>query len=246
MRLTLTLALLLAALAACGSGGDSAPPTPDIAAVSRDAADDIPLTPDDLEGDWEPLGENDPGLTGDLTLSRDCNIFDLGIVFPEAAATSSGDTLTGGLEQQLTTFGAVHQDPAAAQAAIEATTEIVDRCDDQFENEVRRIANDQIEALGIDLGIFADIDVGISPTEAPVETEGSAAYRVGVTVGLIGGDEHFTLDVFLLREGRAIGAATYATFGLPNTDDISAVATTLRDNARAAEDSLPPLPTASG
>jgi hypothetical protein len=243
VRLTLAIAAAVLTLTACGSG-DSSTPTRDFATVSRDAADDIPLTSEDLTGDWEELEEDDV-LTGDIALSTDCNIFDLGIVFPEAAATSTGDTLSGGLEQQLTTFGAVHADPDAAQAAIDRTAVIVEVCGDEFEAEVRRIANEQIEALGIDLGIFADIDVGISPTEPPVEGEGSAAYRVGVTIGLIGGDQRFTLDVFLLREGRAIGAATYATFGLPNTDDQAAIGNTLLEHVREAERRLPPSPSAS-
>jgi hypothetical protein len=247
VRLTLAIAAALFTLTACGGGGDSSTPTPDFATVSRDAADDIPLTPEDLNGDWEILPGDETDFTGDLALSPECNIFDLGVVFPDAAATSTGDTLTGGLQQQLTTFGAVHADPAAAQEAIDRTAVIVEACGDEFETEVRRIANEQIEALGIDLGIFADIDVGISPTEPPVDAEGSAAYRVGVTIGLIGGDQRFTLDVFLLREGRAIGAATYAAFGLPNTDEEATIAAALHEQVTEAEAQLPasPSPTES-
>ena len=61
-----------------------------------------------------------------------------------------------------------------------------------------------------------------------------------VTVGIPGADQHFTLDVFLVREGRAVGATTYATFGEPNIGDEALITEALIDHAAEAEGHLPP------
>jgi hypothetical protein len=237
VRLIPLVLLALIVLASCGDDDDGPSPTLDFADAAREAVPLIPLTADDMPPNWDTA---DTPITDRVKLSDECDIFDLDTTFPRAAATETGDALSGGIQQQLLSYGAIYRDPDDAQSALDATGDLVDQCRDEFEDEVRRLAEQELEALGIDLGIFADIDASIDELDVDLDADGAVAYRVEVTVGIPGADQHFTLDVFLVREGRAVGAATYATFGEPNIGDEALITETLISHAAEAEEELPP------
>jgi hypothetical protein len=228
--------LVVLVLTACGDDDDDPSPTADFADAAREAVPVIPLTTDDMPPNWETA---DAPISDSVELSDGCDIFGLDVVFPEATATATGDALSGGLQQQLLSFGAIYHDPDEAQSALEDTRVVVDRCREEFEDEVRRLAEQELQALGIDLGIFADIDASIEEMDVDLDADGGLAYRVAVTVGIPGADQHFTLDVFLVREGRAVGAVTYATFGQPNLGDEALITESLIDHTGEAEEMLP-------
>jgi hypothetical protein len=237
-RLAALIPAILAAflIAACGDETSSAPAN--FAPAAREAVPLIPLTAGDMPPGWQ---STETGITDRVQLPDDCNVLDLDVAFPGASATAQGDALTGGLQQQVISFAAIYRDAADAQAALDGTGDLIDQCEDNFKDEVKRLAEDELQALGIDLGIFADINVSIDEQDVDLDADGDVAYRVAVTVGIPGADQHFTLDFFGVREGRAVGTVFYATFGTPNIGDEAAITSTLIAHAAEAESELPPV-----
>lgn len=237
MRTLLAATLVALALAACG---DSTEPANDFAASARGAAPAVPLTVDDVAAGWEALPD-DENLAAGVSLPEECDIFDLELAFPGAVATASGDGLKGPLGQQVTSYSAVFETEGAAQAAIDGTREIVTRCTSEFKSEIKAIAERESAALGVDLGIFADINVDVGEREdVPAIGDGSVSYRAEVNVDILGNNINFTLDVTLLRSGRVAAAMTYAQYGEPKEEDETAVTSALLGKAEAAEEQLPP------
>ena len=138
----------------------------------------------------------------------------------------------------MISFGAIYPDEAAAEAALDKAPDLVDRCEDEFKETAREVASNLLDALGMDLGTFADIDVSIEPVDIADLGDQSLAYRLLVSVGILGNDQHFTLDVAAVRDGRTVGGATYTTFGEPLVDDEAMVFEKLSQKVAAVEEDL--------
>ena len=234
---------ILAALAtplllAC-TGGAGGPPTPtvDLEALARELAPGVPLTLGDLPAGWD---ESMADLVGQVELSPECDIFDLDVAFPGAAATAQSPDYEGMLNEQLITYAAVFHSADDARATVQATRGTVERCRDEFTSEGRRLAEAELEALGVDLGLFADITVEIFEREnAPTLGDVSAAYVLQVTVSLPGDDQRFTIDVRAFAEGRVAGAIICAKFGADDPAAALDLAQRLLGKAAVAEAQLP-------
>lgn len=239
MRLFPPTVVALALLTACSGGSSSAGSEDDFAEVARRVAPAIPLTPDDLNGDWfrsETAGD----FLDQLTLRPACDIRDPRVLFTGAVAAERSDTLEGPAGQQLITYGAVFPDEAAAAASLDAVGRLIDDCKEDFKEEVRRLAAEQLDALGIDLGFFADIDVSLERTEVPAVGDDQRAYRLQVTVGVLGEDLEFTVDASVIRSGRTGGGLVFAAFGEPSRGDQQAALRLLLVNKmEAAGEELP-------
>jgi hypothetical protein len=83
---------------------------------------------------------------------------------------------------------------------------------------VEGVARDELERLGLDLGIFARIDVSIATYDPPEAGEEIAGYRMNVEVDLIATRQQYNLDVMVVREGQLLGALLYGKFGEVNPD----------------------------
>jgi hypothetical protein len=232
----LTLACL--ALAACGGGSDSTPtPTPDFATVAPTIVPRVPLTIDDMPGGWEQNAEGDTGLTQDVDLPAECNIFDLHVAFPNAFTTSTGPQFHDG-SKQVTSYGAIYQTADAAQKDVDATHDILDRCSDDYKSAVEKVADDQLSALGIHLGFLASIDVTLQ--EQPQSTgDGSRFYQLQAKVSIPGDDLTFTLEARVFRVGRTVAAVTYYTSGNGGTDEERDITAKLLESATEADGALP-------
>jgi hypothetical protein len=196
----------------------------------------IPIGLAELPGGWGPATAE---VAAELELSPGCDIFDPQVVFPGALGRASSPALEGPLDEQLQTFGAVYAEEDAAEADIAATVDILERCEEEFRDAVRGFAEGELEALGIDLGFFADIDVEIEELERPAIGDSARAYRLGVHVSLPGDDQRFTLDAIAVREGRVAGGLVYGVFGGIDETSESEITSALREKLTAAEGELP-------
>ena len=242
MRLAFTalLAALLLAFVACDDeAAEPTPsPTPDFEEVAAGLVPDVPLTLTDLPAGFERSTDTED-LIAQLGLSAECDIFDDAVVFPDAAAAADGDGFEGGNGQLVLSFGAIYQTVAGAEAAVQNTRTLVDVCDDEFHDTVEQVAREEAARLGIDLGVFANIDVSIDELDLPVVGDSSVVYRLHVFVGVLGVGQTFTLDVQMLRQGRTVGVFTYAGFGGLNEGEEVTVGAALLENATAVEVRLP-------
>jgi hypothetical protein len=229
---------LLLVLSACG--GDSSPtPSSSFEDVAERLVADALLSVSDLPTGWEEVAAGYE-LTNGADLLDDCDVFDLDVTFAGAVVTESSKTYEGLREQQVASFAGVYREDWEAASAVSATRETLDRCEDEFRDVVRSLAEDRLEALGIDLGFLADIDVNLGERQGAGLGDSSAAYRMEVKVGLPGADQRFTLDVLVISEGRVGAAMTYATFGSPDEEEEAEIARSLLDNSAAVEAQLPP------
>lgn len=238
MRLLPLTVVALALLTACSGGSSSAGGEEDFAGAARRAAPAIPLTPDDLNEDWF-RSETAGNFLDQLTLRPACDIRDPRVVFPGAVAAERSDTLEGPAGQQVLTYGAVFPDEATAAASLDAVGRLIEECETDFKDEVGRLAAEQLDALGIDLGFFADIDVSLTPAEVPEAGDDLRAYRLQVTVGVLGQDREFTVDVAALRSGRIAGGLVFAAFGEPSGPQQAALRRLLLAKMEAADAELP-------
>jgi hypothetical protein len=101
--------------------------------------------------------------------------------------------------------------------------------------------------VGIDLGIFADLDVSVEEVDAEPLGDQSRAFRAQVKVSLPGDDQSFTLDVAAVRVGRVVGVVTYAGFGDHNAAEEKSFGDKIVANMTAADGRLAVAPdTTSG
>ena len=206
-RAFVTAALVL--LTACG--GSSAPnqtqiPDP-VVAVQR-----VPLTVAEMPTGWDVTPEGD-ALASLAQLTPNCNIYDLSIVFPGALATAQSRSFEGINGQQSQSFAGIYASEGEAQAAVDGAQAIVDRCGDVFKDVLKGAAEDQLEALGISLGLLGSIDSSLEKHNDPPLGDSSAGYRVAVKVSAVTRSESFTVDYRIFRHGKIAAASQYAAFG---------------------------------
>jgi hypothetical protein len=157
-------------------------------------------------------------------------------------ATAGLGPFSGLTDQQVTSYGAVYDTEAGAENAVDSTLDLFDLCGDEYKDEVERLAKARLAVIGIDLGIFADIDVSLEEADAEPRGDQALAYRLQVKVGIPGADQKFTLDVSVMRVGRVVGAIMYASFGDVNTEEESTFADQLVVNMTAADEQLSEIP----
>jgi hypothetical protein len=220
--------VLLTAIVLVAACGGSAEPkaTADPAELVRE----VPLTPDEMPNGWSVTPEGDD-LDSLVALSPACDVFDLAVVFPEALATARSPSFQGPEKQQAQSFAAIYASESEAQAVVEGTRDIVDRCGDEFKDTLKDAAEDQLEALGISVGFFASVDVSLEDHNDPPLGDGSAGYRVRVEVSAAGSSQKFTVDYGILRKENVVAASQYAAFGEVNEDEELAIARALLASA---------------
>jgi hypothetical protein len=233
------IAAIMLAISACGGGTDATPtPTPDFETSATSLAPGVPLTATDAPADWHEAAEDDTGLTQNVDLPPDCNIFDLNVAFPGAFVTATGPGLRGPDAQQVTSYAAIYRTADEAQKTVDGTHDILARCEDDYKSAVEKVADDALSALGIHLGFLSSIDVSLD--QLPQSTgDGSAFYRLSAKVSLPGDDLHYTLDATVTRVGRVVAAVTFYASGEgggPVDGDITAA---LVRSAGEAEAGLP-------
>ncbi len=230
MRL-LVIAAAMLLTAACA---ESSSPSPTPARDPAEVAADVPLALDEMPGGWEILPEGGD-LGSEVQLSAECNIYDLGVSLPGALATARSEAFIGQRDQQMQTFGAVYASESEAQAAVDGTAGLVERCGDEFKEVLKQAAKDQIEALGIDIGFLGRIDVALEERDATSAADESAGYRIFVEVSAVGQSQSFSVDFLVLRAGRVVAALQYATFGSVDESDEASIEATLLSSAKQAE-----------
>jgi hypothetical protein len=230
-------------LAACGGGSNSDPsatatptPTIDFRAEAQRIVPDALLTVDDLPGfETQDVG----ALEEQADLTVRCNIFSSQLVFPAAEATAESDPYVGPGDQQAFNHAAVYRTTADASAGITGTQEILDRCEDEFRETVERIAKEELDRLGIDLGFFAKIDVTIGNYDPPPAGDELLGYRLNVTVDLVATKQQYNLDVIFVREGRVVSALMLGGFGVVHPEAEASLLEKSTVKLAAAEEALP-------
>lgn len=238
VRPPLAVLIFVALAGACGGGGDTADSGAPFAPAARELIPEALLTPDDLPDGWDAIDEEDD-ISNRVRFSGACDIFDLGVVFPGAAASQRSPAYIGPSNEQALSFAAIFEDEADSATAIDGTRELVDECGEEYKDEVERLARDELSALGVSLGLFADIDVSLVERDVPAPVDESAAYRVQVKIGIVGTDQRFTIDVIVSRWGRTAVGLVYAVFGEPNELEEGAIAEALLARAATVDEQLP-------
>ena len=166
VRLSLAALILVALLGACGGGDDSSDLGADFVPAARQLVPQALLTEEDLPDGWEAVDDEDD-IANLVRLSQNCDIFDLNVVFPGSAATERSVAFVGPSSEQAISFAAIFAEEVDSAAAIAGTAGLVDECGDEYKDEVERLAREQLSALGLDLGLFADIDVSLEERDVP-------------------------------------------------------------------------------
>ncbi len=227
-------------LAACGdtttAPNSSATPTIDFASEARRLVGGAVFSAEDLPG-FEPLGADD--LQSQAGLSDECDIFDSGVIFPEAVATADSGAYGGGLEEQLVNLAGVFHTAEDASEALAATRELRDRCEAEFEAAIEQVARDFLSRLGIDLGFFSTIDVAITDYDPTPAGDEITAYRMQVTVNLVLTRQQYNLHAVVVRQGRVAGALLYGRLGQLNDNTEAELIELMAGKLSAVNASLP-------
>ena len=205
-------------LAACNgtntgpTNPSTATPTPtiDFAAEARRLVGGAVFSAGDLPG-FDPLGADD--LQSQAGLSEECNIFDPGVVFPDAVATADSGAFGSILDDQLLNLAGIYRSADDASVALARTRDLKVRCEGQFEDAVDQVARDFLDVLGIDLGLFSTIDVAITDYDPTAVGDEIIGYRMHVNVNLVLTSQQYNLDAIVVREGKVAGSLVYGRFG---------------------------------
>ena len=211
--LLLVCALVLAACSDATTGPTQ--PSADFAAEARRLVGGAVFSAEDLPG-FEPLAGDD--LQSQAGLSDECDIFDAGVVFPEAVSTADSGAYEGALDDQLVNLAGIYRSADDASQALARTRDLRDRCEAEFEEAVEQVARDFLDDLGIELGLFSTINVAITDYDPSPVGDEIAGYRLHVNVNLILASQQYNLHAIVAREGRVAGALLYGRFG--QLDDI--------------------------
>lgn len=227
LLLILPVALLLAA---CGADD-----TQDFPEAAPDAAREALITAEDLPPVWH---EGSGGTLDRAELEEPCDILTPEGAFPDAAATASSPSFATSDERYTQSFSAVYEVAEDAGAAVSALDSRVESCRDEFTDEIRRIAEEEIKETGLDLGPFAAIDVSIR--RAPLDDTGDEAlvYQVRVIVSVFGTQVGFNADITLVRRERIIGVLVYSAYGPTETPEEKALLALVLERLTAAADRL--------
>jgi hypothetical protein len=228
VRLLTSLVSILLLIAACRGSGDPTP-TPDPSKIARD----IQLSLPDLPPNWHETPQGG-AVASNVRLSPACDIFNLDIVFPDAVAAAQSLSFQGPDKQQVQSFAAIYGGSDDAQKAVDGTQDIADRCGDEFKDTLKGLAEGQLSAFGVDVGVFAGIDVGIIQLNDPPLGEASTGYRVHIEVSIAGSSRgKFTIDYRVFRQGNIAAAVLYAASGDPGAAEENAIDQAIVNKAAA-------------
>ena len=231
MRFLLLVPFSAVVLVACGGDGAR-----EFADVASDAAEQAIITRDDLPPGWR---EESGSTLDQVELSPQCDILTPDGAFPEAAATASSPSFTTVERRSAQSFSAVFESGDLAGDAVEDVNATVDRCHKQFLDAVRKIAEEELESQGLDLGPLADIDVEIESGTPPAAGDQSLWYEVQVSVSVLGAKQEFNADIILVRDGRVVGVLLYSSYGPIDGAEEMAFLKLVTDRLAEAEEELP-------
>lgn len=231
MRQIVLIPVIATLLAACG--GDD---PPEFADVAPDAAEQALITRDSLPPGWRE--ESGSPLDG-VELSSGCDILTPEGAFPDAAAIASSPSFTTVDRRSAQSFSAVFESEERARGAVGVVEATVDRCHDEFLDEVGDAAEAELKGEGVDLGPFADIDVGIDRGTPPDAGDQALLYEVRVRVSVLGVEREFNADIALVRDGRVVGVLLYSSYSHLDEAEEGAFLKLMADRLAEAEGTLP-------
>lgn len=228
-------------LAGCDGGGSpsgtpASSPTIDFEAAARDVVRDALLRPEDVP-DFTVADTAD--IQEQAELSAECDIFDPRVVFLEAAAFAGPDAYEGREDEQLLNSAGIYRTEEEASATVAGTRDLLERCRDEFEEVVDRVARDTLDDLGINVGPFTGIEITIIEYDPPAAGDEIAGYRMSVTVSLVVASQQYNLDVIVVREGRAAGMLTFGKFGTPSPATEEMLLEALTGRLQETDEALP-------
>ncbi|MEX0682484.1 MAG: hypothetical protein WD904_14650 [Dehalococcoidia bacterium] len=239
MRFLLAAPLVcIGLLAACDDDGGSSSETPtsNFPAEARRLAPDTVLTAEDLPG-FDLLDVTD--LEGQAELSAECDIFDADVVLADSAATAESEAFTGPLDEQVLEHIAIYETADDAGAGLESTQDLRERCEDEFKDAVEQVAQNELDRLGIDIGVFGSIDVTIGGYDPPAAGDEIIGHRLNVDVDLVVTRQQYNLDVMVVRVGRVVAALLYGRFGEVNPEAEGLLLERVTDKLSATDEALP-------
>lgn len=209
------------------------PPT--FAEAAPVAAREALISADDLPPGWR---EGSEGTLERADLEESCDVLTPEGAFPDAAATASSPSFATSDQRSVQSFSAVYASAETAATAVSALDAKVERCRDDFLDEIRRLAKEEIKASGLDLGPFADIDVSLE--QVPLDDTGDEAviYQIEVDVSVFGTQVGFNTDVALIRRGQVISALVYSAYTPTATAEEKALLVLALERLTAATEKL--------
>ncbi|HET8943555.1 MAG TPA: hypothetical protein VFO59_02115 [Dehalococcoidia bacterium] len=230
MRILLLITAAVAWLTACG--GDH---PPEFTEAAPEAAEAALLTEQDLSPAWR---EESAGALDDVDLAERCDVLTPDGAFPSAVATASSPAFGTADQRSAQSFAAVYESEEDASGAVSDLDARVQDCRDDFLAEVKRLAETEIEATGLNLGPFADIDVSIEQEALDSTGDQANIYHVEVTVSVFGTDRQFNADITLVRNGQVISVLVYSAYGPVKTPEGEALLALLLGRLSAANEKL--------
>ncbi len=230
VRLLVLMTAVAAWLAACG-GNDP----PNFTDAAPGVAGEALIREQDLPPGWR---EEPSGALEGVELTGRCDVLTPEGAFPRAAATASSPSFTTVDQRSAQSFSAVYESGADASRAVSDLDGTVEACRDDFLAEVRRLAKQQIEDTGLDLGPFADIDAAIEDQALDGTGDEAIMYRVKVNVSIFGTDRQFNADITLVRNGQVISVLVYSAYGPTQTAEGHAFLVLLLGRLAAASEKL--------
>lgn len=191
---------------------------------------------DDLPG-FGPQGADDLQLQAGL--SEECDVFDPGVVFPDAVSAADSGAYAGAFDDQLVNLAGIYRTDEEASAALARTRDLRDRCEDEFKDTAEQVARDFLDALGIDLGFFSTIDVAITDYDPAPAGDEVIGFRMNVNVNVVLASEEYNLHAVVAREGRVTGALLYGRFGELNDNAEAELLKLMAGKLSAVNASLP-------
>lgn len=226
------LPIITAALFLVACRADDPPTFAEAAPV---AAREALISADDLPPGWR---EGPEGTLERADLKEPCDVLTPKGAFPDAAATASSPSFATSDQRSVQSFSAVYESGEEAAMAVSALDARVERCRDDFLEEIRRLAKEEIKAGGFDLGPFANIDVSFE--RAPLDDTGDEAviYQIEVDVSVFGTEVGFDAHVALVRRGQVISVLVYSAYTPTATAEERAFLVVVLERLTAAAEKL--------
>lgn len=208
----------------------------DFEAAARGAVRDALLRAEDLP---DFVASDTADIQEQIELSAECDVSDPRVVFPGSAAFAGPDAWEGRRDEQLVNSAGVYRTTEEASETVAATRDLLERCQDEFEEAADQVARDTLDDLGISVGPFTSIDITITEYDPPEAGDEIIGYRTNVTVSLVVVSQQYNLDVMVVRQGRAVGMLTFGLFGVPSSETEAMLLELLTGRLAETDEALP-------